>query len=186
MNPEAQTKTDGELVALTLADEANFLPLMQRYEGVLLRYVQRISGCSVADAEDIVQETFIKAYYNLNGFDQTLKFSSWLYRIAHNEAVSHYRRLKSRPQGHLVENAHEALVAIASELDAAEQLDRRWSQEQVRTAISRLEPKYREVIVLRYFEELSYREISDVLRKSEGSIATLINRAKQQLRKQML
>ncbi len=84
-------KTDIELVRLTLTNQENFLYLVNRYDKKLLKFIQRISGLRLEDAEDLLQEVFIKVYQNLNDFDQDLKFSSWIYRIARNQAICYYR-----------------------------------------------------------------------------------------------
>src|SRR3989344_5032191 len=91
-------KTDEEIVALVLADNsAHYEYLIRQYENKLARYVERIAFLRKDDVKDIVQETFIKAYRHLNDFDVNLKFSSWIYRIAHNETMSFLRKMKVRP-----------------------------------------------------------------------------------------
>ena len=95
---KCQHKSDINLVKLTLADQDYFLCLMEKYKAPLARYIIRLSNIDSDSAEDVLQDIFIKIYQNLNAFDQSLKFSSWIYRIAHNEIISHYRQLKARPQ----------------------------------------------------------------------------------------
>ncbi|PIZ73055.1 hypothetical protein COY06_05820, partial [Candidatus Peregrinibacteria bacterium CG_4_10_14_0_2_um_filter_41_8] len=65
---------------------------MQRYEGRLLAYINRLINVSNGEAEDILQEVFIKTYQNLNGFDLNLKFSTWVYRITYNQVISFFRK----------------------------------------------------------------------------------------------
>ncbi|PIU78076.1 MAG: hypothetical protein COS72_03485, partial [Candidatus Moranbacteria bacterium CG06_land_8_20_14_3_00_43_56] len=91
-------KTDEELVALTLKNQDFFSCIVERYEAKLTRYIRRISAATQEDAEDLLQEIFVKVYRNLYGFDPSLKFSSWIYRIAHNQVISQWRKTKSRPQ----------------------------------------------------------------------------------------
>ena len=91
-----KTKTDAELVALTLKDQEVFLHLVNRYQDKLFRYIRRITGVSMECAEDILQEAFIKIYRNLNDFDPDLSFSSWVYRITHNEALNHLKKANSQ------------------------------------------------------------------------------------------
>ena len=86
--------TDEALVKHSLQDENAFYFLMKRYEPVLLRYIHRMTQVSHEEAEDLLQEIFIKIYRNLNGFDTNLKFSTWVYRIPHNEIISQYRKKK--------------------------------------------------------------------------------------------
>jgi RNA polymerase sigma-70 factor (ECF subfamily) len=173
---ECQDKLDEELVALALASKEHFLCLMRRYEDKLLRYVRRLSGAALQDAEDIVQETFLKAYLNLNGFDRRLKFSSWIYRIAHNETISHFRRLKARPQiSDLEDNAWQNL---ASGINLKRQAESSEIVSDLQRVLAALDVKYRDVLVLKYLEGLDYSEMSDVLRKPVGTVGTLLNRAK--------
>ena len=91
------TKTDNELVKLSLDNSDHFSCLTSRYEDKLLHYIMRISKFRKEDAGDILQDVFVKTYYNLNDFDEKLKFSSWIYRIAHNQAVSEIRKRVVRP-----------------------------------------------------------------------------------------
>jgi RNA polymerase sigma-70 factor (ECF subfamily) len=173
---DCHDKTDEELVALALASKEIFLCLLRRYEDKLLRYVRRLSGASPQDAEDIVQDTFLKAYLNLNGFDRRLKFSSWIYRIAHNETVSHFRRLKARPQVSDLED--DAWQNLASGFNLKSQVESSEIKHDLRRVLAALDEKYRDVLVLKYLEGLDYTEMSDVLRKPVGTIGTLLNRAK--------
>ena len=176
-------KTDEELAAMALQSPDCFGCLAERYEAKLMRYIRRISGVSQEDAEDILQEIFIKVYRNLRSFNQSLKFSSWIYRIAHNQVVSSWRKTKSRPQVLKFEADDDFLKFIASDVDLAGDTERRFAAEDVRKIINRLDEKYREVLVLKFLEGKDYREISDILRRPLGTVATLINRAKKQFRK---
>ena len=169
--PTPRTKS---FVTLAATDDRYFEILVDRYENKLQRYIMRFINCSVQDSQDIVQEVFINAYRNLNGFDIGLKFSSWLYRIAHNEAVSHVRRVAARPT--IILEA-ENLEALASEINVENELHRKMDDALLREAVNRLDAKYKDVIVLRYFEEKNYEEISDILRKPSGSVSSLITRA---------
>ncbi len=174
--------TDEKLATLAVADDRYFEILVERYETKLQRYIMRFINCNIQDAQDIVQEVFINAYRNLNGFDTGLRFSSWLYRIAHNQAVSHVRRVAARPAGILED---EKLEALASEITVENELHRKMDDALLREAVNRLDAKYKDVIVLRYFEEKNYDEISDILRKPSGSVSSLITRAKRLLLKEI-
>jgi RNA polymerase sigma-70 factor (ECF subfamily) len=188
MEPPASAcvgKTDQELATLTLRDQRYFLCLMRRYEERLMRYVRRISGVRRDEAEDILQEVFIKVYRNLNEFDTDLAFSSWIYRITHNETVSYWRRTKARPHELLsLEDSEEALGALRADVDEEHAMDVKYTAAQVRAVLSRLDLKYREALTLRFLEEKSYSEISDILRKPPGTVATLLSRAKQAFREE--
>jgi len=176
-------KTDEELVALTLKNQDFFSCIVERYEAKLTRYIRRISAATQEDAEDLLQEIFVKVYRNLYGFDPSLKFSSWIYRIAYNQVISQWRKTKSRPQVLKFEADEDFLKFIAADEDLAGNIERKFTGEEVQDVISRLDGKYKEVLVLKFLEEKDYKEISDILRKPLGTVATLINRAKKQFAK---
>ncbi len=176
-------KTDEELVALTLQNQDFFSCIVERYEPKLLRYIRRISAATREDAEDLLQEIFVKVYRNLNDFDQSLKFSSWIYRIAHNQVISSWRKTAARPQVLKFEADEDFLKFVAGDEDLARSVERRFTAEEVRRIINQLDEKYREVLVLKFLEGKDYKEISDILQKPLGTIATLINRAKKQFRR---
>lgn len=182
---ECARKTDEELVALTLKNQDFFSCLVERYEPKLRRYIQRISAATQEDAEDLLQEIFLKVYRNLRDFDQNLKFSSWIYRIAHNQVVSAWRKTKSRPPVIKFGADEDFLKFIATDEDLAGDTERKFSDEEVRKMLENLDHKYKEVLVLKFLEEKSYEEISDILQKPLGTVATLINRAKKQFAKIM-
>lgn len=183
---DVQQKTDKELVTLALQDPDNFLHIMQRYEAQLLRYVMRTINASESDAEDILQEVFLKVYQNLNGFDQRLKFSSWIYRITYNHTISYYRKNKKHSVILSVEDNQIMMERLASDLDIQEQVDTKIVGERVATLLNKLDKKYRQVLILKYLEEKDYKEISDILRKPSGTVATLINRAKEKFKSILL
>lgn len=178
-------KTDEELVLLTLEDREQYACLIRKYESPLARYVRRIAGLSDDDIADVLQNVFIGAYRNLNDFDPSLKFSSWIYRIAHNETISHHRRRTARPQTISVEEGDDVFELLASEVDVPRDVDRKMVARHIRTILDAMDPKYRDVLVLQFLEDKDYREISDILQKPMGTIATLISRAKKQFRQRV-
>lgn len=179
-NGQLETKADEELAALAVKSGEAYGVLMKRYEGRLLAYIRRLSGCRGEDAQDILQDSYIKAYYNLNDFDPKLKFSSWIYRITHNETISDWRKRKARPSVILDE---ESWSKFHGSDDLAKEVDQKFERVRVEEALNLLPEKYRDVIILKYLEERSYEEIADILRKPPGTVGTLINRAKMQLKK---
>ncbi len=178
-------KKDEELVSLVLRQKENYKYLMQRYEDKLKRYIIRLSGLKSEDAEDILQNVFIKAYQNLNDFDRSLKFSSWIYRIAHNETVTYLRRLSARPKTIDPEKSSIIIGLTESDLDMASDLDKKFVIEKIANIINLLDKKYQDVLVLKYMEDKDYKEISDILKKPPGTVATLLSRAKEQLKKEL-
>ena len=176
--------SDEELVKLTLNKQDNFLYLIQRYEAKLGRYIKRIAGLNKEDTEDILQEVFIKTYQNINSFDKGLKFSSWIYRIAHNEVIDNYRKKQARPQ-EMTFDTENILNNLASELDISKNIDHKYLQANISQVLNSLDLKYREVLILKFLEEKEYKEISDILKKPMGTVATLISRAKKQFLQKM-
>ena len=175
--------TDEETVRRTLSDKEVFATLIERYEAKLLRYLERLGILVREDREDVLQNAFVKAYRNLNSFDPTLTFSSWMYRIVHNEAMSFFRARRARPQVILSEEGEALLSELrddASDASAAAEL--RLSQEELGRAFAALEPRYRDALILRFFEERSYAEMSDILEVPVGTVSTLLYRAKRALR----
>ncbi len=177
-----QDKTDKELVELTRGDPAVFGVIMERYESRLLTYIKRITNISNEEAEDILQDSFLKAYQNLNNFDNNLSFSSWMYRIVHNETVSHWRKDKSRPQGNIAQVDDEFLERIVDTQDIVADMDKELLKKAMMEVMVDMDDKYREILILKYIEDKSYDEISDILKKPPGTIATHISRAKKQFR----
>jgi RNA polymerase sigma-70 factor (ECF subfamily) len=175
--------SDQDVVRQTLKDRQLFRILVERYQDALLRYIKRL-GCTDPEvAKDILQETFIKVYVNLNDYDSSFSFSTWVYRIAHNETMNHFRKQKNRPKVFVDEASLHLFETIPDELDIAREADGTLRGEAAERALTELKPQYRDVLVLRFFEEKSYEEIADILRIPSGTVATYIARGKADLRK---
>ncbi len=181
---KCEEKNDLELVKLSLCNQKYFYCLIEKYEDRILRYILRISSATKEDAEDILQEVFISVYKNLNNFDNHLKFSSWIYRIAHNKTISHWRRMKNRPQSLNNGESLYLFEIIPNKENILIDLHNEYTAQKIKNILFRLDVKYREILILKFLEEKSYKEISDILKKPMGTVATLINRAKKQFRKE--
>ena len=182
------TKSDAYVVKLALNDDSFFEILVQRYEKKLFRYISRISGLSRETIEDLLQEIFIKVYQNLNDCDDQFSFSSWIYRISHNVTISHLRNGKKNMKLLSIEDedfAKNFIEFLPSDTDIPKDFDRKNLSKIVQKALMKLPDKYREVLVLFYLEEKSYKEISDILERSVNSISVLINRAKLKLKPEL-
>jgi len=174
--------TDAQIVEQSLLDRSYFTVIVERFEEKLNRYLKRLGVHTHEDRQDILQDIFLKVYKNLNGFDSGLSFSSWVYRIAHNEAISWYRKQNVRPEGHRVDGTDELFLYIDSGLPSAEQLvDAHINARRLKLALILLEVKYRDPIILRFFEHKEYDEISDILKIPIGTVGTLISRGKKKL-----
>jgi RNA polymerase sigma-70 factor, ECF subfamily len=167
-----QDLSDEDLAVLAVKDGAFFTPLVSRYKEKFFYYLKSFTGFGSDEAEDVVQASFIKIYLNLNGFDRKLKFSSWAYRIVHNEAIDEMRRQKRRPVLDISE------LSIPDKTSLAEELDIKFEKEKVAAVLSSMKSDYREVLALRFFEHREYKEISDILKRPLGSVCTMIARAK--------
>jgi len=182
IDEKCQNLKDKELVALSINDSQYFYCLMRRYEEKLTNYVRRFTYLTDDDIADIVQESFINAYQHLNDCDCNLKFSSWLYRIVHNQAINFMKKNKQSIKVD-VENDDEFVDWLVAETNIEKEIIAKHFNDYVKTIIEKLKPDYKEVIVLKFFENKDYSEISDILQKPMGTVATLLSRAKIQFKK---
>ena len=169
---------DEELVKKSLKNIDYFACIYERYEKRLTRYILRISSFTIEEAEDVLQEAFIKAWKNLNEFDGDLKFSSWIYRIVRNTTITEWKKSKSKGQDKKQDIDEELFQNIPSSLDIKKEIDQKFNNKSIQKILQLMPEKYREVLILKFLEEKDYKEISDILRKPSGTVATLINRAK--------
>ncbi len=183
LSPEIISElSDEEIVVRTLHDRSYFEVIVERFELKLTRYLRRLGVHIHEDRQDLIQEIFIKVYKNLYGFDKNLSFSSWIYRISHNEVISWYRKKSVRPEGHMLGEIDELFLFIPDTNPNAEQLvDTVIDAKQLHRALNQLELKYRNPIILRFFEYKEYDEISDILKIPIGTVGTLISRGKKKL-----
>ena len=174
-------KSDQELVVATLNDRHSFILIVERYQAPLKRYIIRLGCADRYDVEDVLQEVFLKCYLHLNDYDARLKFSSWLYRITHNETINLFRKKRVRPITMTNKEDLKLFENIQEESDFLDSLIKKSEAKNLYDALEAINVKYRTVIVLRFFEEKSYTEISDILQIPEGTVATYINRGKKEL-----
>ena len=174
------SESDALLIDATInGDQEAFQKFVEKYQKPIFSYLYRFLYQNSETAEDITQSVFLKVYQNLSNIDQTKSIKSWIYRIAHNEAAN-YLRSVSRKKESMLNDEQWSNVSNqkVQEDDISEQYG-----EIIQTALLKIKPKYREVIVLYYFEEKSYDEIAVILNSSTSSVGTTIRRAKQQLKK---
>jgi RNA polymerase sigma-70 factor (ECF subfamily) len=175
--------SDEHLAILSLEDHSSFAILINRYQNKLLNYIKRISSFSNEDASDVLQDVFLKVYLNLNGFDQDLKFSSWIYSICHNQVISNYRKIKIRPEGNSVPIDETLLNKFVYDFNIEREVDNRIANEKIFLVLSELKEKWKEILILRFFEEKDYNEISDIIKKPSGTVASMINKAKKEFKR---
>jgi RNA polymerase sigma-70 factor (ECF subfamily) len=180
---EMTDKSDEELALLSVENQNYFMCLMQRYESKLLKYIKIISGLKLEDCEDLLQDVFIKTFMNLRGFSPDLKFSSWIYRITHNHVISNYRKIKSRGVEVYESEDQPIWDNLVSDLDASQEADLSLLKSHISKILDQVDVNYREVLILRFWEDKDYQEISDILQKPVNTVGTLLNRAKKQFLK---
>lgn len=172
-----------EILAVQARDNPDiFGEIIDLFQDALLRYVLRLGNFSRDEAEDIVSESFLKAWKNLNDFDDRLKFSSWMYRIAHNEAISAFRKNRSRGAENRVDFNEEIFGNLAGKIDLEKEISQKMDSEKVQMLLKKLPTKDQTVLILFYLEEKNYEEISDILQMPGGSVATALHRAKKKFR----
>ena len=169
------TKPSDQSLAISLqaGDITALTTIIERYQSPLLRYVNYL-GAGHQD-QDIVQETFIRVYRNINSYDSGRSFSSWIYRIAHNTAISQLRASRyTLPWDDYLDR----FIKQDIEVD----FDSQVKKTQVKNCLAELPLRYRAPLTLYYFEDKSYAEIMDILRLPMGTVSALINRAKKLMR----
>ena len=162
-------------------DREAFGALVEQYRDNVYRLAYRMCG-NAYDADEAAQEAFVAAWRALPNFRGDAKFSTWLYRLTTNAAIDVMRR----------EKRHKAagdgeMVEVADDTDSPQEtVERTEQQEAVQKALSTLSEEYREVLLLRYMEELDYAEIAEVLQLPSGTVKSRINRAKAALKTALL
>ncbi len=173
--------SDREVVLSSFNDIAYFACLVIRYETRLLHYIQKISQSSQEEAEDILQDGFIKIWKNIKAYDTSLTLENWIFRIIHNETISYWRKKTSYAKDHVVDIDNEKIQFLLPP-DEVYDFEKDNGYKIIEEILPLLKPEYREVLVLKFFENKSYEEISDILKIPEGTVATRINRAKKSFR----
>lgn len=169
-------------------DQSAFEEIVSFYQNKVFQICYRMLGNS-HEAEDAAQETFVRAYMNIHSFDEKRKFSTWLYRIATNLSIDRIR--KKKPDYFLdAEIKGSDGLTMYSQMSAdqrlpEEEVESMELQDYIQKQILSLPPKYRSVIVLRYIDELSLQEISEVLDMPIGTVKTRIHRGREALRKKL-
>ncbi|MFJ5763596.1 RNA polymerase sigma factor SigW [Neobacillus sp. NPDC093182] len=169
-------------------DQDAFAEIVEIYSNSIYQLGYRMLG-NRHEAEDIAQEAFIRAYVNIKSFNQDLKFSTWLFRIATNLCIDRIR--KKKPDYYLdAEVSGTDGLTMYSQLASnsplpENELESLELQESVQKEILKLPEKYRSVIVLKYIEELSLNEISEILDLPLGTVKTRIHRGREALRQQL-
>jgi RNA polymerase sigma-70 factor (ECF subfamily) len=186
MSRENKKVEDFSLEALQTGDRAEFARVVEAYSGVIYRLGIKMLN-DPQDAEDILQETFIKAYRHLKDFDGRSSLSTWLYRIATNEALMLIRKRKNVPVSiDEPTDGQDEIEEPAQIMDwccmPEEEMMSTEARAYMNQAIKQLPPTLRAVFLLRDIEGLSTEETSNVLNLSEAAVKTRLSRARMRLR----
>lgn len=173
---ETNEMTDEDLVVkIRYGNTDIYATLVKRYEEKLMRYATNLIHDD-QKAQDVVQDAFIKAFINLNGFDEKKKFSSWMYRIVHNEAMNAVKKYKK-----------EVPIIATMDFESGENIEQNFTKKEIiekaHVCLSDMPILYSEPLSLHFLEDKSYDEISDILRIPMGTVAIRINRAKDMMKK---
>ena len=175
--------TDEDLVfSIQQGDKEKFGVVMDRYEKKLLSYGRKF----IADTyriEDLVQDVFIKTYENIMSFDTTRKFSPWIYRISHNIFINDMKKKKAIPF-HIFD-FDTIFPHPEGEYLLSKEVTDKEIKDLIEKGLGNLSAEYKEVLILYYMEDLSYKEIADVLEIPIGTVGIRIKRAKSSLKGQI-
>ena len=167
-------------IRIQKGDTESFGILIERYEKKLTRYARKFLS-NRDDIVDIVQDVFIKTYTNIQSFDTTRKFSSWIYRIAHNEFINALKRKRWEPF-----NFFDADILFPYAI-ALETADRETNNKDLKktldACLDKVDSKYREPLALYYYEEFSYKEIGYILHIPTSTIGVRLRRGRALLKK---
>ena len=179
---------DSDLVASAIDGlEGSFEELVRRYQRPISAYVYRMVG-NYESALDLTQEIFIKVYASLRRYRSEFKFSTWIYKIAHNAAVDHLRRSSTREQSLITgsESDQFELPIESRRLSPEQESERKERRVEIESVVRALPANYRELIILRHSQDLTYEEIVEVTGLPLGTVKNRLFRAREMMRQQFV
>ena len=180
-------RTEALLIAdLCEGDETALAPLVEKYKRMVYRLAMQITK-NHADADDVMQETFIKVYRSIRTFRKDAAFETWLYRIAVNEALNFVKRRERQRESTLEtasEAEYEAMTRYRAQIanDPHIHAEKAELRHHVTEAVNNLSLKHRTVVILHEFEGLTHAEIASILNCSEGTVRSRLHYARKKLR----
>src|SRR4026208_1930469 len=180
--------SDRELVAIAVTGfDGSFEELVRRYQRPISAYVYRMVG-NYESALDLTQEIFIKVYNSLRRYRSEFKFSTWIYKIAHNSAIDHLRRTATRAQPLVTGLENDALdrTVESTRLSPEQESERKERRGEIESVVRALPGNYRELIILRHSQDLSYEEIVEVTGLPLGTVKNRLFRAREMMRQQFV
>lgn len=159
--------------------------IVDKYQNKIYKYVSKLTNIDHPDVENLVQEIFIKAFEKINSYNKKFEFSTWLYRIAHNHTIDNYKKKKiefiDKDKETDTINIIENIIDDNSNIEKT--LIKEDDKNDLYLILDELDIKYKEVLFLKFLEDKSYDEISDILEIPKWTVSTYINRAKKQFKK---
>jgi len=180
--------SDRDLVATAIDGlDGSFEELVRRYQRPISAYVYRMLGDYEA-ALDLTQEIFIKVYGSVQRYRSEFKFSTWIYRIAHNAAVDQLRRNSTREQSLMHTNDGDSfeLPIESGRLSPEQESERKERRGEIESVIRALPANYRELIILRHSQDLTYEEIVEVTGLPLGTVKNRLFRAREMMRQEFV
>ena len=173
--------TDNDLVEQAMQGRTEaFSILVDRYRQKVFRTAMGFLH-NADDAEDLTQEIFIKAWHALRSFDRKSAFSTWLYRISVNKAINQIRKNKLRALAGINDEVNQT----PDDESADDTITRKEQKEEIKKAINELNIKQKKAFVLFYYQEISMKEVADVLKMSQKAAESLVFRARKNLQKEL-
>lgn len=160
--------------------------LVKRYKDQLMNFVFRFLG-NIQEAEDVVQDTFLRVYRNRHAYKRVAKFSTWIYTIAGNLAKTELRKRKRRKLFSLTDLGFEEkeFELESPDLNPEASVHSSMQEEIIQDEIQKLSPKFKQVILLRDVQGLSYEEIADIINTPLGTVKSRVNRARLKLQEEL-
>jgi len=189
--PGGDSQTDADIMLrVKTGDQSAFEYLVQKYRRPMVSFMYRMARNS-AVAEDLAQEVFLRVYRSRETYEASAKFTTWLYRIATNLAVNHARDSRhERPEVQVSldepdDDTGATLELPDSSLNAEQQLVRRERMLAIRRRVEALPQQQRLAVIMHKYQQMDYKQIADVLKKSESATKSLLFRAYETLRDQL-
>jgi RNA polymerase sigma-70 factor (ECF subfamily) len=178
------SERNDEEVALQVqkGDVDAFRVLMERYEPKMTRYAKRFFFDG-DEGKDLVQEVFIKAYVNIKSFDASRRFSPWIYRIAHNEFVNNIKKRQKERENVSIFDFDVLVPHLVAKETADDGFNKGEVKKMLEDCLGQLNSKYKDPLVLYYFEDMDYKEIGQVLRIPTSTVGVRLQRGRAMLKK---
>ena len=175
--------TDEEIALLVQkGNKEHFELIITRYTDKLNRYLSKFLS-NIEDKQDLLQDVFVKCFVNINNFDTDQKFSPWIYRIAHNEAVNLLKKNSNRPFSFDIFDEALSFAHPKAKEDSESDSEKLLIKKYLDSVLEDIDTKYKEIVVLYFYEDMSYKDISDVLKIPVSLVGVRLQRGKKENKK---